>query len=80
MATALDRVLRGCAGEASVRSPAYHAERDAQLREIFEITCELVDVPAGPPLHRAAEAARPAIDDQAGALAARPMPALPAVA
>ena len=43
LATALDAVLRDDADEASALAD-YHAERDAQLREIFEITCELVDV------------------------------------
>ena len=79
VAMALDRVLRGCAGEASALA-AYHAERDAQLREIFEITCELVTFP---PVDRFIELQKQlarAIDDQAGALAARPMPLLPAAA
>ena len=78
-ASALDRVLRGCANEARALA-AYHAERDAQLREIFEITCELVMFP---PVHRFIELQKQlarAIDNQAGTLAARPMPALPAVA
>ena len=79
LATALDRVLRGCAKEANALG-AYHAERDAQLREIFEITCELVMFP---PVDRFIELQKQlarAIDDQAGALAARAMPLLPAVA
>ena len=76
LATALDRVLSGDADEASALA-AYHAERDRQLREIFEITCELVDVPAGGPLHRAAEATRQSDRrPKPRTLAARPFPRL----
>lgn len=44
LATALGLVLRGDADEATALS-GYHAERDSQLREIFEITCALSKFP-----------------------------------
>ena len=44
LATQLDRVLTGDADETSALA-RYHAERDEQLREIFEITCELTTFP-----------------------------------
>ena len=71
LAAALDPVLSGYTDER--RSLAtYHAQRDAQLREIFEITCELVTFP---PVDRFIELQRSlssAIEAQAGSLAARP--------
>lgn len=73
LATSLDRVLRGEASEASGLA-RYHAERDDQLREIFEITCELATFP---PSSRFVELQRElsrAIDTQAGTLADRPLP------
>lgn len=77
LAAALDPVLSGYADER--RSLAtYHAQRDAQLREIFEITCELVTFP---PVERFIELQRAlssAIETQAGSLAARPSPFLAA--
>lgn len=77
LASALDPVLSGYADER--RSLAtYHAQRDAQLREIFEITCELVTFP---PVDRFIELQRSlssAIEAQAGSLAARPSPFLAA--
>ena len=54
----------------------YHATRNEQLREIFEITCELATFP---PVDRFVELQRQlgvAIDAQAEILAARPLPAL----
>jgi flavin-dependent dehydrogenase len=75
LATSLDRVLRGEADEAGALAD-YHAERDHQLREIFEITCELASFP---PERRFVELQRQlstAIDTQAGTLAARPLPGL----
>ncbi len=57
------------------RSPATTPSATQQLREIFEITCELATYPAGRSLHRAAEATRPARSTPRPAiLAARPLP------
>ena len=72
LATALDHVLGGDADEAGALS-GYHAERDAQLREIFEITNELTTFPN---THRFIELQKQlsaAMDTQAGILAARPL-------
>lgn len=72
LATALDLVLSGDADEADALS-GYHAERDAQLREVFEITNELTTFPA---THRFIELQKQlsvAMDAQAAVLAARPL-------
>ena len=73
LSSALDPVLRGDADEAIALS-GFHAERDRQLREIFEITCALSKFP---PAHRFIELQKqlsPAMDNQAAALAARADP------
>jgi flavin-dependent dehydrogenase len=75
LSTALDLTLRGQSDEASELA-RYHADRDAQLRTIFEITCELATYP---PIERFVELQRQlgsAIDEQAEILASRPLPAL----
>jgi flavin-dependent dehydrogenase len=75
LAGALDPVLRGVADEAA-ELDAYHATRDEQLREVFEITCELATFP---PVDRFIELQKQlgiAIDTQAACLAARPVPQL----
>ncbi|MGZ4804765.1 MAG: NAD(P)/FAD-dependent oxidoreductase [Ilumatobacteraceae bacterium] len=73
LATALDLVLRDDVDEATALS-GYHAERDSQLREIFEITCALAKFPTA---HRFIELQKQlsaATDNQAAVLAARPDP------
>jgi flavin-dependent dehydrogenase len=73
LATALDLVLRDDVDEATALS-GYHAERDRQLRDIFEITCALAQFP---PVHRFIELQKQlsaAMDDQAAVLAGRPDP------
>lgn len=73
LATALDSVLSGAAGEAPALT-GYQVERDHQLREIFEITCELATFPS---THRFIELQKQlsaATDTQAANLAARPQP------
>jgi flavin-dependent dehydrogenase len=73
LATAIDAVLSGDAGEGSALS-GYRAERDRQLREIFEITCELATFPS---THRFIELQKQlsaATDTQAATLAARSLP------
>jgi flavin-dependent dehydrogenase len=77
LATSLDLHLRGDADEVSALA-GFHAARDAQLREIFEITCELTTFP---PAERFIELQRQlaaAIDAQAEAVAALPLPRLAA--
>lgn len=72
LATALDLVLCGDVPEA-LALRGYQAARDRQLREVFEITNELVTYP---PLPRFIELQRQlsaATDTQAGLLAARPI-------
>jgi flavin-dependent dehydrogenase len=75
LATALDMALRGEVPE-SLALRGYHAARDRQLREIFEITNQLVGFP---PTQRFIELQRQlsaASDTQAALLAARPIPRL----
>ncbi len=77
LATALDVVLRGDVDEASALA-GYHADRDRLLREIFEITCELVTYPSADRFIQLQKQLSSAIDAQAGDLAARPLPRLAA--
>lgn len=79
LATALDLVLRDVADEASALA-GYHAQRDEQLREIFDITCELVTYPPADRFIELQKQLGAAIDTQAGTLAARPLPPLVAAA
>jgi 2-polyprenyl-6-methoxyphenol hydroxylase-like FAD-dependent oxidoreductase len=73
LASALDLIMRGEADEATALS-GYHAERDGQLREIFEITCALSSFPAADRFIELQRQLNAAIDNQAAALAARPDP------
>ena len=78
LAAALDRALRHPNDEREALS-AYRTEREAMLREIFELTCELSQMP---PLGRFIELQKElgvAIDRHAGKLAARTLPAASAV-
>lgn len=77
LATALDLVLRGDADEATALA-GYHADRDSQLREIFEITCELATFPPVPRFIELQKQLSAATDTQAGILAARSVPRLAA--
>jgi 2-polyprenyl-6-methoxyphenol hydroxylase-like FAD-dependent oxidoreductase len=73
LAAALDRTLTGAAEEATALA-AYQRQRDQALREVFELTCQLG---AYPPVARFVELQKQlsaAIDRQAAALAARPVP------
>jgi flavin-dependent dehydrogenase len=77
LATALDQILRDGVEESAALHD-YHADRDRQLREIFEITCALAKFP---PPHRFAELQKQlsaATDNQAGLLAGRLLPWLAA--
>jgi flavin-dependent dehydrogenase len=79
LATALDETLTGDVDEIDALSD-YHRERDRQLREIFEITCELTTYPGTDRFIELQKQLGRAIDTQAEALAARPVPPLAAVA
>jgi flavin-dependent dehydrogenase len=79
LATQLDRVLTGDADETSALA-RYHAERDEQLREIFEITCELTTFPPADRFIELQKQLSRAIDAQASTLAARPLPPVLAAA
>ena len=52
----------------------YQRQRDQALREIFEITCRLAGFPAVPTFVQLQKQLGAAIDTQAAALAARPIP------
>jgi flavin-dependent dehydrogenase len=70
LAVALDRALR-CPADERDALRAYHAERDRMLREIFELTCALSEMP---PITRFVELQKQlagAIDRHAGELAER---------
>jgi flavin-dependent dehydrogenase len=71
LATALDAILRGEASETEAFAE-YHAERDSQLREIFEITTELSTFPNTARFIELQKQLSAATDTQAGILAARP--------
>jgi len=75
LATSLDLVLRDEAGE-STALDLYRTARDEQLREIFEITCELTTFPAADRFIELQKQLGVAIDTQAAMLAARPLPQL----
>jgi flavin-dependent dehydrogenase len=73
LAVALDQALCGAAEEAAALA-GYQRQRDQALREIFEITCALAGFPAVPTFVQLQKQLGAAIDKQAAALAARPIP------
>jgi flavin-dependent dehydrogenase len=73
LAVALDQAL-GDAAEETTALAAYQQQRDQALREIFEITCRLVAYPPVPRFIELQKQLGAAIDKQAAALAARPVP------
>ena len=73
LAIALDQALSGGAEEATALA-LYQRQRDQALREIFEITCRLAAYPAAPMFIELQKQLSAAIDDEAAALAARPVP------
>ena len=77
LATALDLVLCGDADERPALS-GYHSTRDEQLREIFEITCELTTYPSPDRFMELQKQLGVAVDTQAAILAALPLPQLAA--
>ena len=73
LAVALDQALGADTGESAALA-RYQQQRDQALREIFEITCRLAAYPAVPAFIELQKQLSAAIDEQAAALAARPVP------
>ena len=73
LAVALDQALDG-KGEETTALAAYQQQRNQALREIFEITCHLAAYPQVPRFVELQKQLSAAIDKQAAALAARPVP------
>jgi flavin-dependent dehydrogenase len=73
LAVALDQALCGAAEENAALA-GYQHQRDQALREIFQITCALAGFPAVPTFVQLQKQLSAAIDKQAAALAARPIP------
>jgi flavin-dependent dehydrogenase len=73
LAVALDQAL-GSDAEGTAALARYQQQRDQALREIFEITCRLAAYPAVPAFIELQKQLGAAIDTQAAALAARPIP------
>jgi flavin-dependent dehydrogenase len=73
LAVGLDRALDGD-GEATTALAAYQQQCDQALREIFEITCRLAAYPPVPTFIELQKQLSAAIDKDAAALAARPIP------
>jgi flavin-dependent dehydrogenase len=75
LAVALDRALRG-ETEASALAD-YQSQRDQRLRQVFEITCAMVAYPPAPAFVELTRQLGQAIDAEAAALAAQPVPGEP---
>jgi flavin-dependent dehydrogenase len=73
LAIALDQALSAGAEESTTLA-RYQQQRDQALREIFEITCRLAAYPPVPAFTELQKQLSAAIDKQAAALAARPVP------
>jgi flavin-dependent dehydrogenase len=73
LAVALDQALAGRAEQATALG-TYRQQRDQALREIFEITCRLAAYPPVPRFIELQKQLSAAIDRQAAALSARPVP------
>ena len=76
LATALDLLLRGQAPEADALAD-YQSRRDRALREIFELTCAMVQFPAVPEFVELTRRLGLAIEAEAADLAAQPVPGEP---
>jgi len=75
LALALDQALAATAdAEETTALAGYQRQRDQALREIFEITCRLAAYPAVPTFIELQKQLGAAIDREAAALAARPIP------
>jgi 2-polyprenyl-6-methoxyphenol hydroxylase-like FAD-dependent oxidoreductase len=73
LAVALDQALRADDEEGAALA-RYQQQRDQALEEIFEITCRLSAYPAAPTFTELQKKLNAAIDSEAAALAARPIP------
>jgi flavin-dependent dehydrogenase len=73
LAVAIDQALAAGAEETAALA-RYQRQRDQALREIFEITCRLAAYPPVPAFIELQKHLAAAIDEQAAALAARPVP------
>jgi 2-polyprenyl-6-methoxyphenol hydroxylase-like FAD-dependent oxidoreductase len=73
LAVALDQALRAD-DEESAALARYQQQRDEALKEIFEITCRLSAYPPAPMFTELQKKLNAAVDDEAAALAARPIP------
>jgi flavin-dependent dehydrogenase len=73
LAVALDQALGGAAEEAAALA-GYQRQRDQALREVFALTCRLAAYPPVPAFVELQKQLGVAIDTQAAALAARPVP------
>jgi len=73
LAVAVDQALGAGPGEAAALA-LYQRQRDQALREIFEITCRLAGYPPVPAFIELQKQLSAAIDAEAAALAARPIP------
>jgi flavin-dependent dehydrogenase len=73
LAVALDQALGGDAEETTALA-RYQQQRDQALGEIFELTCRLAAYPAVPRFIELQKQLSAAIDKEAAALAARPVP------
>jgi len=75
LAVALDQALATADAEQEAAALAgYQQQRDQALREIFELTCRLAAYPPVPTFVELQKQLGAAIDTQAAALAARPVP------
>jgi flavin-dependent dehydrogenase len=74
LAVALDQALRAGASEEAAALAGYQHQRDQALREIFEITCRLAAYPTVPTFIELQKQLGAAIDKEAAALAAQPIP------
>jgi len=74
LAAALDRALGAAAAEEAAALAAYQQHRDQALREVFELTCRLSAYPPVATFVELQKQLSGAIDKQAAALAARPIP------
>jgi flavin-dependent dehydrogenase len=75
LAVALDQALAAADAAAEAAALAgYQQQRDQALREVFELTCRLGAYPPVPSFVELQKQLGAAIDTQAAALAARPVP------
>jgi 2-polyprenyl-6-methoxyphenol hydroxylase-like FAD-dependent oxidoreductase len=79
LSVALNRALSADTGDtADIAALAdYQRQRDAALREIFDLTCDLVAYPSVPEFVELTRRLGMAIDTEAAALAAQPVPGEP---